>query len=167
MRIATLIIATALSFGYFNVSAQGLKSLRGSWGVERNDNAGYKKQNYPAQDIYEEAMKLSSGSKGVKRDIYAAYEKYLEAADLGNPLAQHKVGACYYYGSGVEKNRKKAFQYWTKASEADIADAHYELGRLYYYGKNVNAITILLFPYSAKLKLQISPEPTICLGNAI
>lgn len=115
--------------------AQNLKSRRGSWSVERHSNAGYKKPNYPAQDIYQEAMNYSSGSNGVKRDIYIAFEKYLQAANLGNPLAQHKVGACYYYGSGVEKNRKQAFAYWTKASESDIPDAHYELGRMYYRGE--------------------------------
>ena len=115
--------------------AQGLKSRRGSWSVERQSSAGYKKPNYPAQDIYQEAMNYSSGSNGVKRDIYIAFEKYLQAANLGNPLAQYKVGACYYYGSGVEKNREQAFAYWTKASEANIPEAHYELGRMYYNGE--------------------------------
>ncbi|MBQ3606401.1 MAG: sel1 repeat family protein [Muribaculaceae bacterium] len=129
------IIILVLLCGCFTISAQGLKSLRGNRTIERSENAGYKKQNYPGQELYEEAMKLSSGSGGVKRDIYLAYEKYLEAADLGHPLAQHKVGACFYYGSGVEKNYKKAFKYWTLASDADIAEAHYELGRMYYYGQ--------------------------------
>ncbi|MBQ2838426.1 MAG: sel1 repeat family protein [Muribaculaceae bacterium] len=135
-KIAYIIAVIVITAGSYNIAAQDLKSLRGKWNVERTEKkAGYKKLDYPGQDIYEEAMNYSSGSKGVKRDIKRAYEKYLEAADLGHPLAQHKVGACYYYGSGVEKNKKKAFQYWTKASEADVADAHYELGRMYYNGE--------------------------------
>lgn len=115
--------------------AQGLRARRGSWQVGNQENTEYKRPNYPAQDIYEEAINYSSGSNGVKRDIYMAFEKYLQAADMGNPLAQTRVGACYYYGSGVEKNLKKAFFYWSKASEADIAEAHYELGRMYYNGE--------------------------------
>lgn len=131
-----LISAIILGIVAFSTGqAQSLKSRRGTWGVERQGNAGYKKPDYPAQDIYQEAMNYSSGSNGVKRDIYIAFEKYLQAANLGNPLAQYKVGACYYYGSGVEKNRKQAFVYWTKASEADIPDAHHELGRMYYRGE--------------------------------
>ncbi len=129
------IIITALTLSFTCSHAQNLKSLRGKWEIEQKGNAGYKQIDYPAQDIYEEAMKYSSGTNGVERNIKMAFEKYLEAANLGNPLAQYKVGACYYYGSGVEKNKKKAFQYWTKASEADIADAHYELGRMYYKGE--------------------------------
>ncbi len=129
----SFIIAALLSS--LQVDAQGLRARRGSWQVGESQSAGIKQQDYPAQDIYEEAMNYSSGSNGVKRDIYVAFEKYLQAADLGHPLAQTRVGACYYYGSGVEKNQKKAFVYWTKASEADIAEAHYELGRMYYKGE--------------------------------
>ena len=129
----SIAIILSLTLGYATMYAQGLKSLRGNWEVERS-NTQHKEQ-HAAQPIYEEAMKYSSGSKGVKRDIYKAYGLYHEAADLGHPQAQHKVGACFYYGSGVEKDLKKAFFYWTKASEANIAEAHYELGRMYYYGE--------------------------------
>lgn len=164
MKRTTIFLAIAISLCLGTTSAQSLKSLRGSWGVERNENTENKKPVYPAQEIYDEAMKLSSGSNGVNRDINAAFEKYLKAADLGNPLAQNKVGACYYYGSGVDKNPKKAFQYWTKASNADIAEAHYELGRMYYYGeeckRNYN-IAISLF---RKAEVANIPESYYMLG---
>lgn len=132
LTICAIIITLASSF---TLDAQGLRARRGSWQVGNPENSGSKQPDYPAQEIYEEAMNYSSGSNGVKRDIYVAFEKYLQAADLGNPLAQTRVGACYYYGSGVERDTKKAFFYWTKASEADIAEAHYELGRMYYKGE--------------------------------
>ncbi len=134
MKIHFLAIAVFFSI-WCNTNAQDLKSLRGSWTLGNATNVAPSRPNYPAHDIFVEAMNYSSGSNGVKRDIYKAFNKYLQAADDGHPIAQYKVGACYYYGSGTKKNSKKAFQYWSQASQADIAEAHYELGKMYYYGE--------------------------------
>ncbi|RIB08295.1 hypothetical protein C2G38_2271551 [Gigaspora rosea] len=59
---------------------------------------------------------------GVKKDEKKAFEYYLKAAELGNPVAMNDVGLCYKYGIGVEINYQNAFQYRMKF--ADLGDAY-------------------------------------------
>lgn len=136
MKILSLYLIGAIAMTSVATTAKSQSSapMRGEWQLDRG-TPGERVSDYPAHDIYTNAQHYSSGSGGVKRDIKKAFELYVEAAEAGHPLAQCRVGACYYYGSGTGKDKKKAFKYWEMSANAGIAEAQYELGRMHYYGE--------------------------------
>ena len=63
-------------------------------------------------------------------DGHTEYSYKLEImARLGNAEAQYDLGACYYDGSGVERDKTKAIQWFKKAAEHGNKDAQKNLER--------------------------------------
>ena len=56
-------------------------------------------------------------AKGVKKDYKTAFNYYLQAAELGNAIAQNNLGLCYEKGRGVKKNKQEALKWYEKAAE--------------------------------------------------
>ena len=56
---------------------------------------------------------------------------YLQAAELGNAIAQNELGNCYYNGKGVEKNIERAFEWYRIAAEQGLSEAQYNLARCF------------------------------------
>jgi TPR repeat protein len=91
---------------------------------------------------YEEPASESSGKPRQARaceeegDLTEAFQWYLEAAaeEEEIPEAQYKVGACYRYGIGVQKNLKDAVFWFSKAADMGHAGAQFELGRCLEHG---------------------------------
>ena len=65
------------------------------------------------------------------------------AASAGDPVAQNKLGFCYLYGFGVQKNQKKGFEWVFKAAEQGNSNALSTLGLLYENGIGINTSTAL------------------------
>ena len=51
------------------------------------------------------------------RYIHLAFNRYRRSAEQGNAEAQYKLGYCYEYGVGVEKNRAKAFECYKRSAD--------------------------------------------------
>ena len=52
-------------------------------------------------------------------------------------MAQHAIGAAYYYGIGLPMDQEKGVGWYRMAAEQGNADALYALGSAYYYGSGV------------------------------
>lgn len=88
-----------------------------------------------------------SAENGVDQDLTKAVYWYQKGAILGDPRAIYGLGACYYFGDGVEENKTKAHQLFIKAypklkelitEEQDIPQRQaytiFCLGAYYYFG---------------------------------
>lgn len=51
-----------------------------------------------------------SGENGVEQDLEKAVYWYQEGAKKGDARAIYGLGACYYFGDGVEKDEEKAYK---------------------------------------------------------
>ena len=56
----------------------------------------------------------------IPQDYNKAMERFLEAAEMGYPMAQIAIGRMYEYGWGVEKDMKKAKEWYKKAENQGI-----------------------------------------------
>lgn len=137
MKSALLvIIAIASSFTVPLQAQQQSNSLRSEWKIERG-SAGYKTDNTPGKEEYNEAMNYYLGINNQKRDYDKAIKILSISAEKGNPLALYQLGNCYCYGNGVKINKKTAAEYWQKSSDLNCQEAKYELGNLYFNGDGV------------------------------
>jgi TPR repeat protein len=62
---------------------------------------------------------------------------YRAAANRGDKVAQHNLGACYYNGTGVVQDYKQAVYWFKKAAEQGVKESQFCLGECYYYGEGV------------------------------
>ena len=65
------------------------------------------------------------------------YEKYIDAANQGDSVAQNAIGICYETGDGVEKSYEEAARWYRKAADKGYSFAQTNLGVLYVNGKGV------------------------------
>lgn len=91
----------------------------------------------PGSELLDEAVAMirqaqdsAAATKGV--------EKLREAAELGNPTAQHAIGVCYFTGLGVTKSTDQALSWFHKSAEKGNADAQFKLASLYIRGDGVS-----------------------------
>ena len=70
-------------------------------------------------------------------DLAKALDCYSKAAELGEALAQSKLGDIYLYGTGVKVNYKTAEKWYQAAAEQGDMSAQYNLGLMYAYGMGV------------------------------
>lgn len=77
------------------------------WATKSAEAGNYRGMNHLA-DIYYE------GTGGIPRDYDKAFYWYKKSADDGNTYAEYKVGECYEYGRGVEKDKNTALQWYRK-----------------------------------------------------
>ena len=54
-------------------------------------------------------------------------EKISRLAEVGDPLAQNKLGLSYYRGDKVPQDFNKALEWYGKAAPQEFADAQYKL----------------------------------------
>jgi TPR repeat protein len=67
----------------------------------------------------------------MERSPDLALQWYLKAADQGLVAAQHNIGRCYNFGTGVAQNFAEAERWYRKAAEQGHTDAMFFLGTLY------------------------------------
>lgn len=88
-----------------------------------------------------------SAENGVSQDLEQAVFWYSEGAKLKDPRAIYGLGACYYFGDGVEQDKEKASDLFVEAypllcslidQEKDIPERQafsiFCLGAYYYFG---------------------------------
>ena len=68
-------------------------------------------------------------------DYHAAFNKYDEAAELGNPDALFMMAVLYHEGEIVHRNDELSYEYLDRAAIAGSAEANMELGRIYEAGR--------------------------------
>lgn len=65
------------------------------------------------------------------------YQRYIYAAQDGDPEAQFRIGACFSEGSGVTKDMKKAAYWWQLGANQGDPSCQYNLGLCYLKGEGV------------------------------
>ncbi len=56
-----------------------------------------------------------SGENGLEQNFNKALFWYKKGKELGDPRCIYGVGACYYFGDGVEQDKKQAYELFVKA----------------------------------------------------
>jgi len=69
------------------------------------------------------------------------------AAEQGHVPSQSKLGRCYYFGEGVDKDPKEASKWWTYGAEASDAYSQYNLGVCYSKGFGVEQVSLVFCYY--------------------
>ena len=87
----------------------------------------------------------------IKKNMVAAADLYLKAAELGDDIGQYYIGLMYYDGRGVKKNRAEAIRWLQKAADQNNFSAQERLGNMYLKGDGVkkNEIEGLAWLYLA------------------
>lgn len=76
-----------------------------------------------AVNVYNEGVKLYEMG-----DLEGAFQKYKEAAECGDKMAQNNLGVCYSKGEGVEKNKAEAIYWYRQSAEQGEVLAMLNLG---------------------------------------
>ena len=75
---------------------------------------------------------INDGQKLYKEQEYnAAFEKFHDAAAMGEPTASYLTAVCYAYGQGTEKDSVKAFNLYRSAANSGVAVAIHQLATCY------------------------------------
>eukprot|EP01105_Mastigella_eilhardi_P002166 TRINITY_DN1260_c0_g1_i1.p1 TRINITY_DN1260_c0_g1~~TRINITY_DN1260_c0_g1_i1.p1 ORF type:complete len:1169 (+),score=236.39 TRINITY_DN1260_c0_g1_i1:122-3628(+) len=85
-----------------------------------------------------------------QKEAEAAYQKFeeirarggrpahmhllLRAAELGHPLAQHRLGTCLWNGTGVAEDKQGAMRMWGKAADRGVVFSQCNLALAYHNG---------------------------------
>ena len=68
--------------------------------------------------------------------IYSSMRLMIQAAQRGNPQAQHNLGACYATGDwDGPRDEAEAIKWYTKAAESGHAESQYDLGFMLILGE--------------------------------
>ncbi|KAI8977514.1 hypothetical protein BDF20DRAFT_875305 [Mycotypha africana] len=107
---------------------EGAKGL-----LERAFEKGYTMAAVQIGSIYMQEEKLAGG-KNMKDGADPkplSFSWYKKAADVGNPMACHKLGFFYENGIGCEKDIEKAVASYEKGFEQGYPDSAHNLGLIY------------------------------------
>lgn len=109
-----------------------------------------------------------SGENGVEQNYDKALYWYNKGKELGDPRCIYGIGACYYFGDGIEQDKKQAYELFAKAykpllelieQEENIPNKQafsiFCLGAYYYFGfgdivKNDNTAFKLIYDSAMK-----------------
>ena len=59
------------------------------------------------------------------------FEEMIRTAERGNTRAQRRLGKCYLYGDGIERNYEEAIRWFRSAALSDDYESLYLLSRCY------------------------------------
>ena len=82
-----------------------------------------------AKRINQEAVELHK-----KKSYAASFPKFLQAAQMGLPIAMFNVGYAYQHGQGTAEDKEKAFYWISRSAEKDCNEGLCQLGYFYQYG---------------------------------
>lgn len=80
---------------------------------------------------------IFEGGQFVRRNYNEAFHWFSQAAELGDPEAQHQVGVCYHRGFGVTPNFTMAAKFYQLAADQTNFAAMKNLGLLLMEGKGL------------------------------
>lgn len=96
---------------------------------------------------------INDGQKLYKEQEYnIAFEKFHDAAAMGEPTATYLTAVCYAYGQGTEKNSVKAFNLYRLAANSGVAAAIHQLATCYKDGNGTeknNALALKWYTAAA------------------
>lgn len=93
------------------------------------------------------------------------YQKNIEAAENGDPIAQLKIGICYQTGNGIKKDETKALEWYKKSANQGNADAQTCLGLCYGMGLGVAEDFSQAIKWWRKAANQGNAQAQYYLGN--
>jgi TPR repeat protein len=94
---------------------------------------------------------------GMARDMQAALNWYVKAAELGDAAAQMKLGSMYISGKGVKKDSAEAAKWFQLCAEQGNAAAQCQIGRMYLAGAGVVQNDVEAYKWAALAALQGDP----------
>lgn len=106
----------------------------------------------------QEEILLQQGMDCLRQNDYdGAFSNFLQAAQLGYPVAMNNLSVCYAKGYGTPVNRVEAFRWMKEAAERGYSPSYYPLANKYRLGDGtpMDLETALLW---AKRALQDAPE---------
>eukprot|EP01080_Neovahlkampfia_damariscottae_P007921 gene7921-12389_t len=84
------------------------------------------------------ALKYQDG-ESIEKNTKKAFEYFVKAAELGEPIAQSQAGIAYLTGLfGFPKDEEKAFEYFQMSANQDIPRGIHHLGFCYSQGSGVS-----------------------------
>jgi hypothetical protein len=94
------------------------------------------KVEFPGHDLYQKGLSIVRDAQDAE-GLNAGMKLFREAAELGNPAAQHALGVCSFAGLGVTKNINEAVIWFEKSAAQGYADAEFKIASLYIRGEGV------------------------------
>jgi len=85
--------------------------------------------------IYLQGEEYYSGNSTTPQNFERAFFLFEESARMGCPMAEEKMGTCYYLGHGVTQSYRKAFHWTKRAAKHGIASSQYQLGYMFFWGE--------------------------------
>ena len=109
---------------------------------------------------------LSACAEETDQDLrnQSELEKITRLAEVGDPLAQNKLGLSYYRGENVPQDFNKALEWYGMAAAQEFADAQYNLGVMYDAGHGVPEDNAMAAKWYAKAAEQGNPSAQYNLG---
>jgi len=92
----------------------------------------------PGQEIYDAAVAVIRRAQNPAA-AEEAMKLFREAAELGNPAAQHALGVSYFTGLGAAKSTEEALAWFHKSAAQGYADAEFRIASIYIRGDGVPA----------------------------
>jgi TPR repeat protein len=90
------------------------------------------------QEQYEQGLALMRRAQN-REELDASVKLFRESAELGNAVAQHALGVCYFTGIGVAKNPDEAMAWLNKSAAQGNADAQFKVASVLIRGDGVPA----------------------------
>jgi TPR repeat protein len=100
----------------------------------KGEDAGRVKaeRHYPGEEEFKAGMALFEAG-----DKESAIDRFVAAAEQGNPVAKYRLGLCFLNAEGVDTDLTEARVWFQEAAEQGYAEAQYELGNCYFNGIDV------------------------------
>ena len=128
------------AFEYYKLSADmGYNEAENEIGLFYGSGWGCEKNLKKAFEYYQRAYLHGYNSlnsivicykygNGVEKNLQKSFEYCKLNADMGDSLAEYRLGKCYENGEGCEKNPQKAFEYYKRSYEHGWDDAFFKYG---------------------------------------
>ncbi|RIB14213.1 hypothetical protein C2G38_2195749, partial [Gigaspora rosea] len=79
-----------------------------------------------------------------------SFNSHQKSTDMNDPDGMYKLGYCYEYGIGTEKDENQAFKYYKKSADMNNPKGIYQVGYCYYLGIGVEIDKHKAFTYYLK-----------------
>jgi TPR repeat protein len=144
-NVSFFVLGCGYDMGYFE-GARWVQSVRLaeyfyklSYNPLRFKNRPSKNQGYYLAGIFLGRLyALQHNHPEAIKYFFAEFETLKKMAEKEDPVAQIRLGSCYFFGYGTCHNREAAFEYYKRAAMQNMAMAQYNLGAMYSKGDFVS-----------------------------
>lgn len=123
-------------------------------------------KSHSANDSAKLVMEADLYAHGVERnqDWNKAVTLLSEAVTLGNHKAEYKLGSCYLFGRGTQRNQLEAVALFRRSAEGGYAEAQFNLSVCYAKGEGVAQSEEEMLKWLKLSAEQESPQAQYSLG---